>query len=184
MRLAIPAGVRWPLPDFLPRPARPPWLAWAALACAALLCALVADEVLALQGEREAVARELERARAAARPARAEVPPAPAPRETLLAAQGVARRLAHPWGELLGAVESAAAPGLRWVRLEHDAERGDMRLSALAPHRDAVLATLDRLAALPGWSEVSLQRLEQDPASPALRVELRARFGDAPVERR
>lgn len=164
------------MPDFLPRPARPPGLAWAWCACAVLVFALAADEGLALAAAREDLARQLERARAAATPLRPAAPVAAPRREAVLAARRVAARLGHPWRTVFEDAEAAAAPGVRWLRLEHDAERGDLRLAATAPNRDAVRATLDRLGSTAGWDEVMLLRLEEDARSAVLRFELRARL--------
>lgn len=179
------AATRWPQPDFLPRPARPPWLAWAALLCMSAVLALAVDEWLVLETAREELRAQIERARPAGerRTPRASVAgtaPAPGAAE---AAQALSRALEHPWRTLFESSERHAAAGLRWLRLEHDAERGDVRLAGSAPDRRAVLKTLEALAGDPGWDDVLLLRIEAPPAGEGagegVRFELRARLGGA-----
>lgn len=180
-------ATRWPKADFLPAPRRPPWLAWLWMGCAALVLAVAVDDWLALDAEREDLRALVERSQAARRaspaaaPARSTVPAGAA-----LAASAVVRRLVHPWRSLFEAAEQRAAEPVRWLRMDHDAERGDVRLEGVAPSRDAVLKTLDGLAAQPGWSDLSLLRVElADAAAPTatagggLRFELRARLAAA-----
>jgi hypothetical protein len=94
----------------------------------------------------------------------------------VLAAHRVALELAHPWRSLLEGVEAGAAKGTHWLRLEHDAAGGDLRLTAMAPNRDAVLRTMDTLAGTEGWTDVMLLRVEEDEHVAQVRFELRARF--------
>lgn len=189
MRVFRPAGRRWPSPDFLPQPPRTPRLAWAGLVCGVLVSGLAVDEWLALDAARDELRRQTDRLQSAARP---EKPPPSAPAvrpEAARAAQALARRLDHPWRSLFESSERLAADEVRWLRLEHEAERGEVRLEASAPSRDAVLKTLDALAAAPRWSEVMLLRVEAAGGAPGLRFELRARHGveagaGAPVDAR
>ena len=181
LRLRTPA-TRWPQPDFLPRPLRPPLLAWLWLVCGAVALGLAVDDWLALDEARGDVRRQAERWQAQVRPAaaRSNVPSA-ATAGAVVAARSLARRFEHPWRSLFEATERRAADEVHWLRLEHDGERGDVRLEGSAPSRDAVLKTLDALAAAPGWSDVMLLRIESagTPAAPApgMRFELRARHG-------
>lgn len=177
MRLFRTAGSRWPSPDFLPQVPRVPTLAWVWLGCGALVLALAADEWLAVDAARDELHRQTDRLQAAARPAK---PPPAAPDvrpEAARAAQTLVRRLDHPWQSLFEGTERLAAGEVRWLRMEHDAERGEVRLEAAAPSRDAVLKTLDALAAAPRWSEVMLLRVEAAGVASGLRFELRARHG-------
>lgn len=177
------AATRWPQPDFLPRPARPPLLAWAALLCMSGVLALAVDEWLVLETAREELRAQIERARPAderraPRPGAGSARPAPGAAE---AAQALSRAIVHPWHTLFESSERHAAAGLRWLRLEHDAERGDVRLAGTAPDRRAVLKTLEALAGDPGWDDVLLMRIEAPPAGESVgegvRFELRARLG-------
>jgi len=179
---------RWPLPEFLPRPVRPPLLAWAWLLCGALALAIAVDDALALQARRADLQAQLDRWQALARvktAPRAATAGTPAPTAAAAtAAQTVARGLEHPWLALFESTERLAGPGVRWLRLTHDAERGEVRLEASAARRDALLRTLDGFAAEPAWSDVMLLRVEDAGVTAAsagagLRFELRARFGPA-----
>ncbi len=186
------AGPSWPQPDFLPRRSRPPWLAWLWLGCGALALAVAADDWLAVDAQRDEVQRQAQRWAALPRPAAPAAATggaataalaAAAEARSAQAAQAVERRLAHRWQALFEGGEGAAASGVRWLRMEHDAERAEVRLEAAAPSRDAILGTLDALAALPGWSDVMLVRVEaagnSAGAAGGLRFELRARHGAA-----
>jgi hypothetical protein len=182
MRKPQAAGERWPQPDFLPHPAHPPLLAWLGLACAALVFALAVDDWLRLAAADDEIQRQIERFRAAQRPLSKSVKVAPAVDPgTARAAWRVAALLEHPWRSLFESTERNAAAEVQWLRVEHDAERGDVRLEGTAASRDAVLVTLDALAAAPQWRDVMLVRVEDagTPAAPVsgLRFELRARHG-------
>lgn len=174
-----PPATRWPKADFLPAPVRPPLLAWLGMGCAALVFALALDDWMALEAAREELRSRVDRWQAAQRvssapaPARSSVPAGAA-----AAAAAVVRRLDHPWRGLFEATEQRTAEPVRWLRLEHDAERGDVRLEGAAPSRDDVLKTLDALAAAPGWSDLMLLRIESADAAAggSLRFELRARL--------
>lgn len=175
------AATRWPQPDFLPRAARPPLLAWVALLCAGVALALAVDDWLVLEAAREDLRAQAERARpaeprAGARPALG----APSTAGAAEAAQAIARGLAHPWRALFESSERHAVAGVRWLRLEHDAERGDVRLAGLAPDRHAAVKTLEALAADPQWQDVLLLRIESaragEAGGDAVQFELRARL--------
>jgi hypothetical protein len=179
------AGAQWPRPDFLPQPKRPPWLAWAWLICGALALALAVDDWITLIEARSVVERQIARWRpaSAARVAAAPGAAATAPAGAASAAVALTRRLAHPWQTLFETTERYAPVEVQWLRLEHDADRGDLRLEAVAPSRDAVRTTLDSLTGAGGLDDVMLVRVEVAGAStaapPGLRFELRARFGAA-----
>lgn len=181
------AASRWPQPDFVPRPARPPLLAWAALLCASGVLALAVDDWIALNAARQqvhvSIARLPERP-----PGQALSGPPVAPPGAAEAAKGVANALAHPWRQLFEASERHAAIGVRWLRLDHDAERGSVRLDGVAPDRRAVLVTLESLAADSNWSDVLLLRIEaavpDAPDERSVRFELRGRLGGMSKEAR
>ena len=100
------------------------------------------------------------------------------------AARALVRHLAYPWQTLFQATEADASPGVRWLRLEHDGERGAVRMEGEANDLAALLRCLDVLSAAADWHEVSLVRVDAGPAGSGgragpLRFELRARHGDA-----
>lgn len=180
MAWSFAATTGWPQPDFLPRPARPPWLAWAALLCASAVLALAVDEWIALDAARQQLHARIDRLpeRSPAEPRARQAMAAPGAAE---AAQGLAKALAHPWQQLFESSERHAAVGVRWLRLEHDADRGSVRLDGVAPDRRAVLGTLESLAADARWSDVLLLRIEaaapDDAGRRQVRFELRGRLG-------
>lgn len=187
MAWLLAAAPGWPQPDFVPRPARPPLLAWAALLCASAVLALAVDEWIALDAARQELhvrfARLPERPAADPRSGTPVAPPGAAE-----AAQGLANALAHPWQQLFESSERHAASGVRWLRLDHDAERGSVRLDGVAPDRRAVLGTLESLAADSNWSDVLLLRIEaavpDAPGERMVRFELRGRLGGITREAR
>lgn len=166
----------------MPAPVRPPLLAWAWMGCAALALAFALDDWLALDAAREELRSRIDRWHAAQRAPSTPAPLRPTvPAGAAAAAGAVVRQLDHPWRSLFEATEQRAAEPVRWLRLEHDAERGDVRIEGGAPSRDAVLKTLDALVAAPGWSDLMLLRIEPAdaaavPAGSSLRFELRARL--------
>ncbi|MDP3824860.1 MAG: hypothetical protein Q8R33_25590 [Burkholderiales bacterium] len=177
----------WPAPDFLPRPQRTPWLAWLLLVAGSLAFGLAGLDWWATQQAAKQSQQRLARWQQELRPVRAVATRASASAQTEVgatAAQALSRRLDHPWQTLFQATETEAAPGVRWLRLEHDAERGTVRMEGVANDLAAVVRGLDVLSAAAAWHEVSLVRVDAGPAgngSPAgpLRFELRARHGGA-----
>jgi hypothetical protein len=177
----------WPAPDFLPRTQRRPWLAWLLLAVGSLAFALACTEwwqtLRAVDEAQQRLARwqqELRPARAVATRVGTAAPTA----NGAAAAQNLSRRLEHPWQTLFQATETEASPGVRWLRLEHDAERGAVRLEGVANDLAALLRCLDTLGAAAGWHDVLLLRVDAGAAGPSaapgpLHFELRARHGGA-----
>jgi Fimbrial assembly protein (PilN) len=163
-------AARWPRPDFIARPPRAPLLAWLLLVVGALAAAVALDDWLALTQRREDTTRELDRLQAL-RPPAANRPPvraaAPASPAAAAAAHEVTRQLQHPWRDVLQAIERQAAPGVQWLRMEHDTARGDLRLTGVADQRDDVTATLESLARVPLLRDLMLIRIEapEPPAS-------------------
>ena len=56
--------------------------------------------------------------------------------------------------KIVAALEREVADEVRWLRLEHDAERGDARLEGSAPSRDAVLRFYGETLPQLGWRPV------------------------------
>lgn len=175
----------WPAPDFLPRPRRTPWLAWLLLAVGSMAGVLAGSDWWETRSAVQQAQQRLVRWQNELRPMRAVAAPVttlPQAEAAAVAAQALARRLEHPWLTLFQATELEAAPGVRWLRLEHDAERGSVRIEGVAADLAALLRCLDMLSGAAGWHEVSLLRVDAGPVGsggPAgpLRFELRARHG-------
>ena len=177
----------WPAPDFLPRPQRTPWLAWVLLSAGVLAFATAGMDWWETRQAVEQAQQRLARWQQALRPVRAVAARAVAAPQTegaAAAAQALMRRLDHPWLTLFRATETEASPGVRWLRLEHDAERGAVRMEGMAADLAALLRCLDTLSSAAGWHEASLLRVDAGAAGPSgppgsLRFELSARHGAA-----
>lgn len=169
---------RWPRPEFLTLPARPPALAWAWAATGALVLAATVVEATGLQQQIEdhgarlsqATQQNLRLARTAAPRSVAPVAPqsAAGSARALRAAQQVAHDLAHPWGAILASVESETPAGLQWLLLDHGVDSPELRLEGLAPDVASVMNLVDALSARVGWSNVVAGRL-QAPVAPDTR---------------
>ncbi len=106
----------------------------------------------------------------------------------------------HPWPWLFGGIESAGdqigygvgngvgnttgnAGSVRWLALEHERERGDVRLEGVAGSAGLALKLVDALAGQTGWSNVVLLRLAEPERSEAgmagVRFEISGRFGSS-----
>lgn len=176
----------WPRPEFLARRSGTPALAWWWAATGAAVFALVVNDGLALREQIETQGARLAQANqrlTKAAPQRGRAAPADAAKgelDALRAAQRVAARLDHPWGQILASIESETPPGLHWLIFDHDSERRELRFEGLAPDAATVLHLVDVLAARPGWSEVALSRLqapevrESGSAGSGWRFEIRA----------
>jgi len=172
----------WPAPDFLPRARRTPWLAWLLLVVGALALATAGMDRWETRQAVEQAQQRLARWQQTLRPVRAvaaRVDSAPLAEGAATAALAVVRRLDHPWLTLFRATETEASPGVRWLRLEHDAERGAVRMEGVADDLAALLRCLDTLSSAAGWHQVSLLRLDAGAGGPPgpLRFELSARHG-------
>ena len=174
---------RWPRPEFLALPARPPALAWVWATTGALVLAATLVEAEGLQQQidaqglrlSEATQQNLRLARLA-RPrsaASVAVNSAAHSPQAVRAAQQVAHDLAHPWGPILASVESETPPGLQWLLLDHSVDSPDLRLEGLAPDVASVMGLVDALSARVGWSNVVASRLQapdaREPAAPGPR---------------
>ena len=162
---------RWPRPEFLALPSRPPALAWVWAGTGALVLATTVVDAAGLQ--RQIDVQGLRLSKATQRNARA-TPPRAVPAavdnaagspQAVRAAQQVAHDLAHPWGPILASVESETPPGLQWLLLDHGVDSPDLRLEGLAPDVASVMGLVDALSARVGWSNVVASRL-QAPAAP------------------
>jgi hypothetical protein len=177
----------WPAPDFLPRARRTPRLAWLLLVVGSLVFVFASIEWWQTRRAVEEAQQRLARWQQELGPARAVAPrvsAAPQAEGGATAAQALARRLEHPWQTLFQATESDASPGVRWLRLEHDAERGAVRMEGVAADLPALLRCLDKLSRAAGWQDVSLVRVDAGAVGAAsaagpLRFELLARHGGA-----
>ncbi|MDE2081234.1 MAG: hypothetical protein KGI90_07770 [Burkholderiales bacterium] len=172
---------RWPRADFLPRPKRSPLLAWVWLLFSVSVLAVAFDDWTAVEAARDELRGRAAAVRLATRPDAAPASTAPAPLGAAVAARRVVQGLDHPWHTLFEGPERYAPRAVRWLRLEHDAERGEVRLEGEAPDRDTALETADSLARAPRWSDVTLLRIEAAGAAApgaGVRFELRAHQGD------
>jgi hypothetical protein len=151
---------RWPSPDFLPVRHRPAWWAWLGLLCGALMLALATDDWLAVQHARAEQQAQRERWQAVTQPRAAQHTASPVLQGTASGAQAVRQLLDHPWQAIFEAVERRAAPSVRWLRLEHETARGELRLQGVAGTHEAALASADELALAKGWREVLLMRVQ------------------------
>lgn len=147
---------------------RPAPLAWLALAVS---LALATDAAL----HRAALADDVERAEqsalamasdSAARRARA---PDPALARDTKRAEQVMQRLALPWDELFGAVESAGTERVALLALQPDSRRRELNISGEAADFASMLAYVDRLGksgALHGVHLVRHETRQDDPQHP------------------
>jgi hypothetical protein len=140
-------------PDFLaPEAAQRPRAGWALAAAGAAVLAL-----------------------AWAESAPESMPPAVAAEATALPHPA----LRHPWAAVLGAGEAASADELRWLELQHEAGRAELRLRGRADGFGSALEAAGRLASAPEIRSAELARTEAGPAG--LDFELLARL--APAQR-
>ena len=162
-----------------------PWLIGLALGLA-LVMALQAWETLAQRRASQAQWEEWQ-ARAARR-----VKPAAATTsgplagntesqaQALRAAQALDRAVHHPWGRLLEAVSAGAPAGVRWLRLEHDAAQGELRLAGRAPSLALALDAVQRLGQQGPFAAVTLTQVANASATDsAVSFELRASLAAA-----
>jgi hypothetical protein len=170
-------GKPLPAPDFL-RPRRAPHpLSWALLAVA-LAAALdgAADAVQAWQQRSLASQHFLD--------ARQRLERAGSPR-TVTSARAARRPrdeasalLGHPWQQVFLSVETASVPEVRWLALEHGID-GLLRLEGESSDAAGALRVAQALQAVPGWSDVGLNRIERaDAGSDVQRFDLKARRTD------
>ena len=151
-------------PDFstsaLPRAQRLGW--WAAAVAVALCMAAGWDAWLSFDERAQAQVREqaLQQRLATRQRPEASVPMAAAPRQ-------VPAGLNHPWAALLAAVEMSSDTRVRWLVLEHTADRPALRLAGVADDMPALMRVSERLSAQPGWRDVLPARLQATVATPS-----------------
>lgn len=182
MTAAKPPGPpRWPRPDFLPPRHRASSIAWLALASA--FAALVFAAIdwhgaqQAAEGQREEARRwqrEVGRLSPAAAPRPASAASAAREEPRRIAAMQVAHALAHPWAEVVHALERATPDKVQWLSMSHTRADGHLRLEGVAEDTEAALAVVDRLSAEAGWTGVTLARLVAAEGG-AIRFEIAAK---------
>ena len=162
---------RWPRPEFLALPARPPALAWIWAATGALVLAATVVEAMGLEQQIDDQRSRLSKAtqRAVRSPPPGSVVPLAVSStagsgQAVRTAQQVAHDLAHPWGAILASVESETPAGLQWLLLDHGVDSPDLRLEGLAPNVASVMGLVDALSARVGWSNVVASRLQAPDA--------------------
>jgi hypothetical protein len=179
-----------PVFDFVARPRRAPWPAWLLLGCGLLMAMVSGIDVLAandrlasgrerlvrVQGASErlqATASAAARAASAGANAGARAAARAAARE---AAWTVAASLEHPWPRIFEAVEAATPAGVRWLGMDHDASRPELRLEGSAPDAASALALVDALAVDPAMAMVVLTRLDRAHDAAGVRFEISAQL--------
>lgn len=92
--------------------------------------------------------------------------------------EALARYLAAPWAELLGAFEERRAGQAVLQRIEQDAATGTLRITARARHAEAMMAYVRALEADRRVGAVLLHRHEPEEEQPgaALRFEISANW--------
>jgi hypothetical protein len=173
----------WLQVGFLPRREPAPWPAWALLVAGLGLCLVAAldwREASLANAEAEQALHSWQAQQRPARPPAAVVKAAPVNRETPATAQRVSALLGHRWGALFTTLEDVTPAGMQWLRLEHEAEAGEVQIEGIAPAGQQALQVVDALSATPGWQDVALSRLETGSAASSstavggLRFEVRA----------
>lgn len=185
-----------PVLDFVAGPARPPATAWCLLAGGVLVSGAASldfwaarqgldtqtTQLLQLQAQ-AAKQTATQRLASATGPADAKTSTLAADRAADGAAREaawvVARRLQHPWPRVFDSIDALAPAGVRWLALEHDSGRAELRLEGAARSSAAALALVDLLARQPLLQSVVMTRLDPaDPSlpPPAVRFEMSARL--------
>jgi hypothetical protein len=182
--------------DFVARPRSAPWPAWLLLGCGLLMAAVSGIDVLAAHDRLASGRERLEKlqlaserlrttasaaASAASTGANAGASPAvqAAARE---AAWSVAESLRHPWPRIFEAVEAATPAGVRWLGMQHEANRPELRLEGSAPNAASALMLVDALAVDPAMGLVVLTRLDRANEAARVRFEISAQL-QAPSSR-
>lgn len=167
--------------DFRRRRAASPWAGWVLLALAALFAADLGHAWLegrAALAAAEARLAKLTRSAESGRPgarARAATP------EEIAAARETYHRLAMPWDELFGAIETAATGHVRLAGIEPDAKAGSVTISGEARDYPAVLDYVARLRRAPMLARAHLVKHEVRQNGPAAAVafSVSAAWGEA-----
>jgi hypothetical protein len=158
-----------------------PWAGWALLAIAVFL---IGDLAHGYHAAREALAgaearlAKLPRAPDGARPgarARGATP------EEIAAARETYQRLATPWEQLFGALESAATERVTLVAIEPDARSGSVKISGEGRDYPAVLDYVVQLRASPTLAGAHLVKHEarQDGPQSSIAFSVAAAWAEA-----
>jgi hypothetical protein len=153
-------------PDFatptLPRAQRLGW--WGAAVAAALCAAAGWDAWLSFDERAQARLREQQlQQRLAALQRRDDRPPVVG--ATPPPSRPWPSGLNHPWGGLLAAVEASSDAGVKWLVLEHSADRPALRLAGVADDMAALMRVSERLSVQAGWHDVLPSRLQATAAA-------------------
>lgn len=174
--------------NFVAGPVRPPRVAWLLLLAGLAVAAVsVLDfwaarqslqarttQLLGLQAAVPAAAAAAGAQRTASATAAAERVAQAGARN---AAWVVARGLQHPWPLVFEGIDALAPAGVRWLALQHDSSRAELRLQGKARSTAAALALVDRLARQPLYRAVVMTQLDPSDSGldgPGVRFELNA----------
>jgi hypothetical protein len=155
-----------------------PWTGWILLALAVLL---IGDLAHSYQAASAALAGTEARLAKVARPAQNAGMRLPkATPDELAAARETYQRLATPWEQLFGALESAATERVTLVAVEPDARSGTVKISGEGRDYPAVLDYVVHLRASPTLAGAHLVKHEarQDGAQP-IAFSVAAAWGEA-----
>ena len=163
---------------------RQPGLAWAALACAAVVFATAGLEARA-HWQALVAGRALLQAEAHVANIGAGRPTMAAPVATPVTASVTAQMRAsqaklaeaihRPWGQWLAGIESAAGASTKWLELDHDAPAGPAwRLRGQAADHASAVNVAALLAQQPGWRQARLVRLQANQGNGLPTFELQA----------
>ena len=156
-----------------------PWAGWALLALAVLLTGDLAHGYYAArvtlastQARLAKVERPMQNAGMRARKATPE---------EITAARETYQRLATPWEQLFGALESAATERVTLVAVEPDARSGTVKISGEGRDYPAVLDYVVKLRATPALAGAHLVKHEarQDGPQPSIAFSVAAAWGEA-----
>ena len=153
-----------------------PWAGWVLLALAVLF---IADLGHSYYEARTDLASAESRLAKAGRPAvNAGARLRNATPEELTAARETYQRLAMPWNQLFGALESAASERVTLASIEPDAKSATVRISGEARDYPAVLDYVVQLRAAPTLAGAHLVKHEQRQDGPAVGFSVAATWGE------
>jgi hypothetical protein len=157
-----------------------PWAGWTLLALAVFF---IGDLAHTYQAGRAALAGAETRLAKIARPvdgARPGTRQRTATTEEIAAARETYQRLAMPWNQLFGALESAATERVTLVAVEPDAKTGTVKISGEGRDYPAVLDYVVQLRAAPTLAGAHLVKheLRQDGPQPFVGFSVAATWGE------
>jgi hypothetical protein len=158
-----------------------PWAGWVLLALAAFFIADISHTYLAARqalASAETRLAKVDRAPDGARPGKRARGATP---EEITAARDTYQRLATPWEQLFGALESAATERVTLVAVEPDARSGTVKISGEGKDYPAVLDYVVKLRATPTLAGAHLVKHEarQDGPQPSIAFSVAAAWGEA-----